>query len=118
MINGTLLSRSTRSVTYRCYNSMKNPTDTSAIIIIPMRSEHWNKSVMEIERQKRLKPAQGVLPPAFWRFRRDQRGAVIVEYAMIMAIITVGVFLLFAPRADGKAMGFYNTLQWNDYSYC
>jgi len=51
------------------------------------------------------------LSRSLWRFRCDERGAAIVEYAMIMAIITVGIFIFFAPNPNAGALNFYDTLR-------
>ena len=39
----------------------------------------------------------------------NREGAVVVEYVLILAIITVGIFAIFAPT--GNAKGFYGALR-------
>ena len=44
-------------------------------------------------------------------FLQDRRGATTVEYALIMGIITVGIFVWFAPTGDTQITNFYNVLR-------
>lgn len=45
------------------------------------------------------------------RREKRSRGAITVEYVMILGIITVGIFAFFAPRSDSEAFTFYNMLR-------
>ncbi len=44
-------------------------------------------------------------------FHQDSCGSATVEYALIMGIITVGIFVWFAPTGSSKIDNFYDTLR-------
>ena len=43
--------------------------------------------------------------------QQDINGAATAEYAMILAIITVAIFVFFAPNPNSDAVSFYDALR-------